>query len=110
MKHYRNPSTAYFQLIELLHYVELSDVVNNAVPLHKEIKYAEQLYRENYEQMKKDRSYPDPRETFQEHIEGDPCKHCKSKNTVSWSQQIRSRDEPMTDFTQCNDCGKTYKS
>lgn len=37
------------------------------------------------------------------------CHKCKSKKTVYTSMQIRSADEPMTNFVRCLNCGKSWK-
>lgn len=37
------------------------------------------------------------------------CGRCKSKKTVYTSLQIRSADEPMTNFVKCLNCGKSWK-
>lgn len=37
------------------------------------------------------------------------CSKCKSKKTVYTSIQIRSADEPMTNFVRCLNCGKSWK-
>lgn len=37
------------------------------------------------------------------------CGKCKSKKTVYTSIQIRSADEPMTNFVRCLNCGKSWK-
>lgn len=37
------------------------------------------------------------------------CGKCKSKKTVYTSIQIRSADEPMTNFVRCLACGKSWK-
>lgn len=37
------------------------------------------------------------------------CSRCKSKKTVYRSLQIRSADEPMTNFVRCLQCGKAWK-
>jgi transcription elongation factor S-II len=37
------------------------------------------------------------------------CGRCKSKKTVYTSLQIRSADEPMTNFVRCLNCGKSWK-
>lgn len=37
------------------------------------------------------------------------CNRCKSKKTVYTSMQIRSADEPMTNFVRCLACGKSWK-
>lgn len=37
------------------------------------------------------------------------CSKCKSRKTVYTSMQIRSADEPMTNFVRCLNCGKAWK-
>lgn len=37
------------------------------------------------------------------------CSRCKSRKTVYTSMQIRSADEPMTNFVRCLACGKSWK-
>lgn len=37
------------------------------------------------------------------------CSRCKSRKTVYTSMQIRSADEPMTNFVRCLNCGKNWK-
>lgn len=37
------------------------------------------------------------------------CGRCKSAKTVYTSMQIRSADEPMTNFIRCLMCGKSWK-
>ena len=37
------------------------------------------------------------------------CGKCKSLKTVYTSIQIRSADEPMTNFVRCLNCGKSWK-
>jgi DNA-directed RNA polymerase subunit M/transcription elongation factor TFIIS len=37
------------------------------------------------------------------------CGKCKSRKTVYTSIQIRSADEPMTNFVRCLNCGKSWK-
>lgn len=37
------------------------------------------------------------------------CGKCKSRKTVYTSIQIRSADEPMTNFVRCLACGKSWK-
>lgn len=37
------------------------------------------------------------------------CSRCKSKKTVYTSIQIRSADEPMTNFVRCLRCSKSWK-
>jgi len=37
------------------------------------------------------------------------CGKCKSRKTVYTSIQIRSADEPMTNFVKCLNCGKSWK-
>lgn len=37
------------------------------------------------------------------------CSKCKSKKTVFTSMQIRSADEPSTQFVRCLNCGKAWK-
>jgi transcription elongation factor S-II len=37
------------------------------------------------------------------------CSRCKSRKTVYTSMQIRSADEPMTNFVRCLNCGKSWK-
>lgn len=37
------------------------------------------------------------------------CGKCKSRKTVYASFQIRSADEPMTNFVRCLNCGKSWK-
>lgn len=37
------------------------------------------------------------------------CGRCKSRKTVYTSMQIRSADEPMTNFVKCLACGKSWK-
>ena len=37
------------------------------------------------------------------------CGKCKSKKTAYASFQIRSADEPMTNFVRCLNCGKSWK-
>lgn len=37
------------------------------------------------------------------------CGKCKSRKTVYTSMQIRSADEPMTNFVRCLNCGKSWK-
>lgn len=37
------------------------------------------------------------------------CGKCKSRKTVYTSMQIRSADEPMTNFVKCLACGKSWK-
>lgn len=37
------------------------------------------------------------------------CGKCKSRKTVYTSMQIRSADEPMTNFVRCLQCGKNWK-
>lgn len=37
------------------------------------------------------------------------CRKCKSKKTTFKSLQIRSADEPMTNFVYCLSCGKSWK-
>ena len=37
------------------------------------------------------------------------CSRCKSRKTVYKSLQIRSADEPMTNFVRCLNCGKAWK-
>lgn len=37
------------------------------------------------------------------------CGRCKSRKTVYTSIQIRSADEPMTNFVRCLNCGKSWK-
>lgn len=37
------------------------------------------------------------------------CSKCKSKKTVYTSMQIRSADEPATQFVRCLNCGKAWK-
>ena len=47
------------------------------------------------------------------HIRGaDPtCPECKSGNVVhTGSQQLRSSDEPMTEFWKCSDCNKRWRT
>lgn len=37
------------------------------------------------------------------------CSKCKSRKTVFTSMQIRSADEPSTQFVRCLNCGKAWK-
>ena len=37
------------------------------------------------------------------------CKSCKSKDTIAFSMQNRSGDEPMVTKIKCRNCGKGYK-
>lgn len=37
------------------------------------------------------------------------CSRCKSRKTVYTSMQIRSADEPATQFVRCLNCGKAWK-
>ena len=37
------------------------------------------------------------------------CRRCKSKKTTYMSIQIRSADEPMTQFVHCLQCGNAWK-
>jgi DNA-directed RNA polymerase subunit M/transcription elongation factor TFIIS len=37
------------------------------------------------------------------------CSKCKSRKTVYTSMQIRSADEPMTNFVRCLNCAKSWK-
>lgn len=42
-------------------------------------------------------------------IEWKPCKACKCKNYYFWQLQLRSADEPMTNFYRCQTCSRVYK-
>lgn len=38
------------------------------------------------------------------------CYKCKSRKTTYYSLQIRSSDEPMTNFITCTNCGNRWKN
>lgn len=37
------------------------------------------------------------------------CSKCKGKKITVHTQQTRGADEPMTEFYNCLDCGKSWK-
>lgn len=37
------------------------------------------------------------------------CRSCKTKKVTYYQKQVRSSDEPMTVFYECQECGKKWK-
>lgn len=114
---YKTDSLAKFKLEEIMHYVSIKDLRECKVETQKDETVLKELFKQNQLESPKSNNtaLQLPEETFMQHIKGVTCPKCRScENTITYSLQTRSADEPTDYFGECSGsekkrCSYTWK-
>jgi DNA-directed RNA polymerase subunit M/transcription elongation factor TFIIS len=105
---YKTESLAMFKLVEIMHYVTLQDLKDEKVGVQRDDEVLKNLFQ-NKKNITPEPSIvlTLPEVTFNQDIKGIKCPRCKSSdNTITYSRQTRSADEPTDHFGECSGSAK----